>query len=130
MTASAWLQVLLLGALLGAAGQLVRSIAGLKKLNDSSAAKGLTLGEAFSVRCMVVSVLIGALAGILGAVSLGIDPRTDIPGDKLAALIGIDYAGADFVEAFMSRVAKPHVGSTSLQDLSPHQPAEDPKAVG
>jgi hypothetical protein len=95
-TALEWMQVLGFGALLGAAGQVIRAVAGMKKLNDDPTGK-------FSASVMVVSVLIGAVAGLLGAISLGVNPKESIPAEKLIALLGIGYAGADFIEAFMAK---------------------------
>lgn len=103
MTALDWVQVLTLGALLGASGQIVRAMAGLKKLNDDVSRKGQSFADAFSPSCMVVSILIGAVAGMLGVISLGINPNNEIGSDKVIAVLGIGYAGADFIEAFMAQ---------------------------
>jgi hypothetical protein len=52
----------------------------------------------------------GAVAGLLGAIALGIDTKEVIATDKLIALLGAGYAGADFIEAFM----KKHMGNGEL----------------
>jgi hypothetical protein len=102
-----WVQVLAFGALLGAAGQIVRIVAGLKKLNDEAKDKNVPVAALFSTTQFVFSILIGAVAGLLGAIALGINPKDVIATDKLFALLGAGYAGADFIEAFM----KKHVGN-------------------
>ncbi len=110
-TAVEWIQVLGFGALLGAAGQILRVVAGLKKLNDEANQKGVAVGDLFATSQLVVSILIGAVAGLLGAISLGIDPKAAIPTEKVSALLGIGYAGADFIEAFMLRAVKTASGA-------------------
>jgi len=65
----------------------------------------------FATSQLVVSILIGAVAGLLGAISLGIDPKAAIPTEKVSALLGIGYAGADFIEAFMLRAARATSGT-------------------
>ena len=102
-----WVQVLAFGALLGAAGQIIRIVAGLKKLNDEAKDKNVPVAALFSTTQFVFSILIGAVAGLLGAIALGIDTKEVIATDKLLALIGAGYAGADFIEAFM----KKHMGN-------------------
>jgi hypothetical protein len=98
-----WVQVIAFGALLGAAGQIVRVVAGLKKLNEKANEKGVAVAQLFSTSQFVFSVLIGAVAGLLGALSLGINPKDLIATDKLLTLLGMGYAGADFIEAFMTK---------------------------
>jgi hypothetical protein len=103
-TALEWLQILGFGAVLGAAGQLIRTIAGLKKVNEQASSTGASFGDIFSASQLVVSVLIGSVAGMLGAIALGIDLNEQLAIDKLVALMGTGYAGADFIEAFMTRL--------------------------
>jgi hypothetical protein len=110
-TAVEWIQILGFGALLGAAGQILRVVAGLKKLNDEANQKGVAVGDLFATSQLVVSILIGAVAGLLGAISLGVDPKAAIPAEKLSALLGIGYAGSDFIEAFMLRGARAASGT-------------------
>ena len=140
-TAQGWFIVLGFGAMLGAAGQVIRAVAGMKKLNDSAQQDATSVSQLFSASQLVVSVLIGAVAGLLGAISLGINPNAEIPVDKVVALLGIGYAGADFIEAFMAKAG----GSAKvLPALQPPQTgagvpteagvsagtASSPKAVG
>jgi len=121
-TAVEWIQVLGFGALLGASGQILRVVAGLKKLNDEANQKGVAVGDLFATSQLVVSILIGAVAGLLGAISLGVDPKAAIPVEKLSSLLGIGYAGSDFIEAFMLRAAKTTSGTPGAL-LSPGEAA-------
>lgn len=127
-TAQEWLQVLGFGALLGTAGQVIRAVAGLKKLSDDAASRRATLGQLFSPSQMVVSVLIGAVAGLLGAISLGVTPADKLPVDKLVALLGIGYAGADFIEAFMAKAGAKGEGAAPAAPAPPPQASAAPAA--
>jgi hypothetical protein len=90
------LNYLILGALLGAAGQGARVIVGLKKLHDTQ-----KFSSDFSWVQLIISLVIGAVAGILAVVML-----MGQPVDKkfLLGLVAVGYAGADFLEGFMQTV--------------------------
>ena len=103
LNATQWLTLIGFGAVLGAAGQLVRVLPGLKKFNDEVAAKGADPRVLFSAARLVVSILIGALAGALGAVTMRFDPEQSIDMNRVIALITIGYAGADFIEGFIQK---------------------------
>lgn len=103
LTVADWVQVIAFGALLGAAGQIVRVVAGLKKLNEEASRKNVEAAKLFSTSQFVFSILIGAVAGLLGALSLGVNPKELITTDKVISLLGVGYAGADFIEAFMTK---------------------------
>ncbi len=98
---------LLLAALLGVVGQFIRVIVGLKKEYDSAAAAKTTLKANFDVREMVVSLVIavavGAVAGVLSAIS-----AADITSrSAMIALLGAGYSGTDFIEGFMKTSLQP-----------------------
>jgi len=103
MTASGWIMQLLLGGLLGTTGQAIRVVVGLKKLNDKAQREGLTFGEAFSPSTLALSLLIGFVAGALGVLSLNLDLRASIERQHVMMLLGIGYAGADFIEGFVRK---------------------------
>ncbi len=106
-TASQWMELVLIGAVFGALGQAIRVIAGLKKAADGAAASGSQLSQDFSGGRLGVSLLIGAVAGVLGAISLSVPVGAEkISSTTIIALLGIGYSGADFIEAFMSRYGK------------------------
>jgi hypothetical protein len=106
-SASQWMQLLAIGAMFGAVGQAIRVIPGLKKAADEAAANGSGLKQEFSGGRLAVSLLIGAVAGVLGAISLSVPVDGEkIGSSTIIALLGIGYSGADFIEAFMSRYGK------------------------
>jgi D-alanyl-D-alanine carboxypeptidase len=97
--ASEWLPIVALGILCGAAGQVIRAIAGLKKLGEDAKEIGTTLDELFSGQKLMISILIGATAGLLAAVTT-VDSREAISRVVMVGLVAAGYAGADFIEAF------------------------------
>lgn len=94
---------LLLGGVLGAVGQGIRVVIGLKKEYDDVQMTGLAFDKAFSRSELGVSLIIGFVAGVLAYISLvGLD--TDlIDNNAVTALIGAGYAGTDFIEGFMKK---------------------------
>jgi H+/Cl- antiporter ClcA len=98
MNAVEWLPVLTLGALLGAVGQVIRTIAGLKKLKDDPVAK-------FDPMQLMMSVIIGAAAGVIAMVTLGVSDSPDarMSAQDIITVIASGYTGADFIEAFITR---------------------------
>jgi len=98
MNAVEWLPVLTLGALLGAVGQVIRTIAGLKKLKDDPLAR-------FDPMQLVMSIVIGAAAGVIAMVTLGVSdsPGASMSTQDIITVIASGYTGADFIEAFITR---------------------------
>ena len=97
---------LLLGGILGIAGQLVRVVVGLKKANDEAISKNLTLKQTFDTSRLVVSILLGFVAGVLAMVSLTTFKCDFLQTDTkktIMALIVAGYAGTDFIEGFMKK---------------------------
>jgi hypothetical protein len=103
----------LLAAFLGVVGQLVRVVAGLKKLNDQKPADNLANAagvpvvnppEQFSstklFTSLGISLAVGALAGVLSFI-LGDNSHSK---SALLAVLGAGYSGTDFIEAFMRKV--------------------------
>jgi hypothetical protein len=111
------LEYLVVGAFLGAIGQLIRVVVGLKKAMDQ--AGGQDWSSWFNGNRLLISILIsavvGAIAGILGIVGLIGTPLTTA---SLVALVTIGYSGTDFIEGFMRSQATPTpavtLDSTSL----------------
>ncbi len=98
MTAVQLLPVLTLGALLGAVGQVLRSIAGLKKLKEDPAGK-------FDPMQLLMSVIIGAAAGVIAMVTLEMTSVANAPmaTQDIITVIAAGYTGADFIEAFITK---------------------------
>ncbi|MDD4959379.1 MAG: hypothetical protein PHS51_08515 [Gallionella sp.] len=104
MKAEQLIIVLLLGGLLGMCGQGIRVIAGLKKSHDKAALAGENFKENFELKTLIVSLIIGFMAGILGALALWDKLASDnLQAETAMALLGAGYGGTDFIEAFMSR---------------------------
>jgi ABC-type enterobactin transport system permease subunit len=102
MNALNWLYVVVLAGLCGAFGQSARVVVGLKKVYDASAAAQKNFSEFFDWSRLLLSLLIGAAAGLLGAISLQPD-FLHLTSKDLMAFAAAGYAGTDFIEAFMSR---------------------------
>lgn len=105
-TVADWINLLALGALLGASGQMVRQVSGVKKLLVEK--PGIELGALLDTSRVVMMLLIGAVAGMLSA--LAIDwptPPSLVTTQTLLALVAAGYTGADFVESFFPRPAQP-----------------------
>jgi hypothetical protein len=96
MNAVDWLPVLTLGALLGAVGQVIRTIPGLKKLKDDPAAR-------FDPMQLMMSVIIGAAAGVIAMITLEVTSGKAISTQDIITVIAAGYTGADFIEAFISK---------------------------
>lgn len=100
------LAFLTVGAVLGAAGQGIRAVVGLKKGRDHCARTGTAWEDWFELRELVTSLLVGAIAGVLGALllafRLGLNDLQGIDAkqweDALLGLLAAGYAGTDFIE--------------------------------
>ena len=94
----------LLGGILGAVGQGMRVIVGIKKQLDKASACGKKWEDWFETKQLLSSLIIaftvGGIAGVLGAIEL---LGTEITKEFMITLIAIGYAGTDFIEGFMKR---------------------------
>jgi hypothetical protein len=91
-----WLLAIAVGALFGALGQGVRVIPGTYKRSET--------GEAFSLQVLLVSLMVGAVAGALAALFLVAEINAaTIAFAPLLGLMAAGYAGADFIEGFAGR---------------------------
>jgi hypothetical protein len=119
-----WIQLIVLGGLLGAAGQGARVIIGLKKVADEAAAKGESSDDRIVASRLVISLAIGFVAGVVAAVLAGVD-LSKISLQQVLALAGAGYVGADFIEGAMSRfVPSAEPDSSKQLNVTP------PKAPG
>lgn len=110
--------LLLLGATAGALGQALRVVVGLKKAGEEAEAKGKTLKEeGIDMGRMVVSLLVGAVAGvmaILSATGFSDTAADNITPQLFFGVLGAGYAGTDFIEGFM-RKQIPATGASLLR---------------
>lgn len=105
MDATQTLTFVALGALLGAAGQGFRAVIGIKKEIDDARAKNLTVKDWFDGKELLISFLLGAIAGILAAIShYGSDVK--FTKDLLFGLLAAGYSGADFIGGIMQKWVK------------------------
>jgi len=108
MSSSIILSDLLTAGLLGLVGQLLRFLVGYKKLFDEAENQKLPLSSLFQINRFVISVIIGFVAGIIGLISLS-DFKTSLFASPeqvkstILTLIGIGYAGTDFIEGFIKK---------------------------
>lgn len=92
------LNLVALGVLLGAIGQGARAIVGIKKQFDEAAPAGKKWEEWFDLKRLILSLIIGGIAGGLAAV-LQIDSA--ISKQLIIGFAAAGYAGTDFIEGFM-----------------------------
>lgn len=134
MTGNEWLAAAGFGAVFGVIGQLIRTIGGLKKVNDASAGAEAAAAE-FSSSRWLTSVAIGGVAGALAALSLEIKVGNSIETSVVLGLMAAGYAGADFIEAFMHKhlppaVPRPAGGGKAPEATSAPAITSNPDAVG
>lgn len=125
MTAHDWIMQFLVGGMFGALGQGLRVVVGLKKLNDTALQQRRPFGEVFNPSTLVVSLVIGFIAGVLGILTSNVDLQA-ITRENVVLLIGIGYAGADFIEGFVRKELPG--GPTAAAPGPSNEP--DPPAVG
>jgi hypothetical protein len=123
------LEAVVISGFMGAMGQSVRAIIGLKGLADDRADPNVTDPEAFNLTRLVVSLVIGFVAGVAAGLTIGLDKVAAVTPDDtklLVSLCAAGYAGTDFIEGFMASYL-PGQSSQSTQS-SQQQPA--PAASG
>lgn len=100
------LPLILLGAILGMCGQVVRLLVGIRKsknekggnatLTDLVESKQLLIG-------LLISLIIGGIAGVLS--SLNVD-GTNLSDETILTILIAGYAGTDFIEGFIVNTSK------------------------
>jgi hypothetical protein len=121
MAAYAWLQLIALGACTGAVGQVVRMVAGLKKLDDVATQQQRSFTDLISPSRLFVSLAIGAIAGTIAAATTVADIG-NVTAKQIMALVAAGYVGADFIEGFMSRATPASVAATEAATDAPPAP--------
>jgi hypothetical protein len=125
-----WIIVILTGGILGAVGQSIRVIVGLKKVYDESLQRGTSFSQDFNGSSLLFSLLIGFIAGVLGIVGLvGVkDAGDNLTREQVITLIGLGYAGADFIEGFVKKnTAKFGLAQAPASAaVSVHEPEQPP----
>lgn len=103
-SAAQWLQLIGLGGAVGALGQGIRTIVGLKKVHDATSTSDTSMRSALALDRLFISLAIGFVAGALAATGV-VGDLSQVTNQQIFALAAAGYSGADFVEGFMSRVA-------------------------
>jgi hypothetical protein len=98
-TAQQMLYLIMLGAILGMAGQVIRFIAGIRK----SAPAGTTnIADVLVTKQMLIglfiSLIIGSIAGVLASINMAGKP---IDNSVVIAFLAAGYAGTDLIEGFI-----------------------------
>ena len=83
------------GFVLGLIGQVIRVVVGVKKQYDSTQSG---LGQWFNKTQLIISLIIGGLAGFLAGLFLSGDVMNTA---FYLAVIAAGYSGSDFIEGFM-----------------------------
>jgi len=109
MDATAVLEILVLGALMGMLGQGARAVVGLKTMTDYANAQGLSSSDLFAAGRLITSLLIGTLVGLASALVYYISGGTaaDISSHVLVGWAAAAYAGTDALEGFISQYLSP-----------------------
>ena len=92
------LMYIIVGAFLGAVGQGIRVIIGVKKAHEKPINMNKEMKEWLDLKRLLVSLIIGAIAGCLGAIVL---LGTAVNREFLLGLVAAGYAGTDFIEGIM-----------------------------
>jgi hypothetical protein len=103
------LGALALAGTLGAAGQAVRAVGGLKKMSDQARADGVAASTYFQTSRFVISLIVGFVAGMVAGVSLGLSKLISVDADNTQLFLGLaaaGYGGTDFLEAFARRLTQ------------------------
>ncbi len=116
-----------LAILLGVFGQGIRVIAGLKKQADESAAKGQPFSDSFDLSRLLISLFIGAVAGIAAFLGFWQSGEADpTKGSVLFGIVAAGYSGTDFIEAFVKKYL-PSTSSVAKEQESKDKPPKDQK---
>jgi hypothetical protein len=91
-----------LGAVLGAAGQGIRAIMGIKKEIEKAKANGTTAQDWFDAKELYISIALGGIAGIGAAISV-YQSEVQLSKDLLIGFLAAGYAGADFIGGLMQK---------------------------
>lgn len=114
----------LLGAVLGMVGQGARVVVGIKKgyVQARDDGKSFTK-DVFEPAQLLLSMLIGAVAGVLGILAYtGLaKPDNDKLHDLAFTIIAVGYAGTDFIEGFVKKYV-PQGNDGPTPPIAPPQP--------
>lgn len=99
-----WITITLFGMLFGAVGQGIRTIPGFVNLKHERLTGGRRADDDFNATSLVVSLLLGAVAGAIAALTMNeklMVPKVTI--DTVLGVIAAGYTGADFIQGFIGK---------------------------
>ena len=119
------LATLILGGFLGLLGQGARAIVGLKGLQDQVDNPDASRKDVFSAARLLMSLMIGFLAGLAATLAMGIGKLLHDPTniDVLLGIAGAGYVGTDFIEGFMSRFVPTSKPSAPAKEQAENAPS-------
>lgn len=117
MDATAVLEILVLGALMGMLGQGARAVIGLKTMGDYANAQGVSASDLFVAGRLVTSLLIGTLVGLASALVYYISggTATNLSSHVLVGWAAAAYAGTDALEGFISQYLSPGASTPTVK---------------
>jgi hypothetical protein len=103
-TTADWAIFLLSSGGMGMTGQLVRAIAGTKKINDKATGMEVKFADVFDWPKFLMSLTTGFVAGVIAGLSLNPDGGSNSTNSHFwLGVLAAGYAGADFIEAFLKK---------------------------
>ena len=133
MVAQDLLQMIAIGAIGGVFGQGLRVVVGVKKASDEASVEGKSLREeGLDVSRMVFSLFIGAIAGGVGIFTItGFSAVKDITVQMFFGIVGMGYAGTDFIEGFIrTQFPKPPAPALAPVSFELRSPVSGALAAG
>ena len=110
MTSQLLLTNLGLGLLMGAAGQVIRAVAGLRKHAGGTSSSTMTGSGAdqtvFSWTQFGMSLILGSVAGMISVMVLW-EKMEPISKEMVLGLLAAGYSGSDFLEGVIRWLPKP-----------------------
>ena len=103
MSTQELLNTLLLGSFLGIIGQGIRTIVGMKKLNDEAEQAKRTVSAMFERPRFFLSIFIGLVAGSLATLPILEKVKDVWTYEMISMIIASGYAGTDFIEGFVRK---------------------------
>jgi hypothetical protein len=110
------LKLFIIGALLGAFGQGLRAVVGLKGVSDEAKAQGLSFYDLFEAARLLTSLLIGGLVGLASALVYYKAYGAVTPDATTCfAWAAAGYAGTDALEGFISQYLAPGASTPTVK---------------
>lgn len=110
-----WLYLIVIAALLGGVGQVVRVAVGLKKRWDEGDGDSAFMKAQFDGGRLFVSILLGMSAGVLAALTMnGGELPAKLDSGAMLGLVSAGYLGADFIEGILRKHKPAHQAQTSV----------------